>query len=618
LSSYEGLVYGPESRPDLAEPFDVLYALDPTNGLIDRFEIGPSGILKTNIYDRENFLGTDLEIRPGFAAFNEFGDLLVTSRDSARVLSFMNLIPIGDGIQFVIPPAVMPVPWHVWTGAAGSMAGIDVGAEGELLAVNQGTGQVLSFAFDPEFRSYGAPAELVGGLTSPVGDGITANRDVLVADGVAVKRFDKDGNPYTDESSNVIHCAANLGGTVVAVTPSANDTLHVTVHNAANDAATLYEIPFGYNPCPGEFEFFCGGATPLATFSGPTPLGTAPPLVAGVALPFTGRLAYTDTPECPASGYAGPPVQGSKPVDGGEGWNFFDLYATFNPVPGAGADQCAVTISSQEFSPIRIGEVIDNPLNKLSPSRPLVLPGDQGAMRVLTYTPSVDESLCPPGTPDGEPKYVRGVSAFFSRVNPKLALCHALGLQDCDLQRLKTLDLEFGFIPGDGNLSGFNPRFSEGFLVDQVPADGEYDGVWCDVDPPVNNEEPWLEVNSGSVVPIDIKPVLAGNECGAKTIPDLVAVLSVWYVDEQTNTATEVPFEDLNFTGSGSADPLRAVFFEGANPKKPYSLNWDTNDRNGDRLPAGLYKLNIIDDTAATRGIDAIYFPPQVVYVILS
>ena len=115
-------------------------------------------------------------------------------------------------------------------------------------------------------------------------------------------------------------------------------------------------------------------------------------------------------------------------------------------------------------------------------------------------------------------------------------------------------------------------------------------------------------------MPIDIKPVLATDECGDKTIPNLAAVLTVFNAD----TGFEVAFEDLNFTGNGSASEFRAQFHAGNNPKKPYSLNWNTVDRYGDPLAVGLYKLTIIDDTAATNGTPEIYFPPQTVYVRLK
>ena len=73
-SSYEGLVYGPDSRPHLlSEPFDVLYALDPSNQLIDRFVITASGYSKDNSNSTLGVQG----FRPRFAGFNQFGDLLV-------------------------------------------------------------------------------------------------------------------------------------------------------------------------------------------------------------------------------------------------------------------------------------------------------------------------------------------------------------------------------------------------------------------------------------------------------------------------------------------------------------------------------------------------------------
>jgi hypothetical protein len=427
-------------------------------------------------------------------------------------------------------------------------------------------------------------------------------------------RFDKNGGP-APPANNI--CAQFAGETVISVEASANDTLHVTTIDTSTKVGHLWEVRFGYNPCANEFFFFCGTARNLAEFGARTG-SDLPPTIVDVALPFTGRQPFSEGLDLASfcTDYDGKPIQGAKPVvvdppDGVQRWNFFDAFVEFKPL-AADAQGCTVKISSQEYGPTEINDVIINPLNTLTPSRPLVLPGDGGRMRVFDFMAD-DPENCPEGDDTDDPRYERAVSAFFTRVNPKLALCHTAGLADCNLQQLKTLDLEFGIIPGDGRLGGVNPKFSEAFLVDQVPV-GDYDGTWCGVDPPVNNEYPWLEANAGSVVPIDIKPVLATNECGDKTIPDLAAVLTVYNAD----TGIEVPFEDLAFTGNGSASAFRAEFFAGNNPKKPYSLNWNTVDRHGDPLPDGLYKLNIIDDTAATNGTAEIYFPPQTVYVILK
>jgi hypothetical protein len=350
--------------------------------------------------------------------------------------------------------------------------------------------------------------------------------------------------------------------------------------------------------------------------------------VVDVALPFSIRAAAEFS--CPDD--AGTLINGIKPFDlagGGQGFNSFDAYLEFIPMDAAST--CRVAVSSEEFSPLDIDAVINHPANTLTPSRPLVLPGDNGRMRVWTYTP-LDGAVCPPGDPGDPPRYTRNVSAYFKEVNPKLALCHILGLEDCNLQAMRTLDLEFGDLPDDGKLGGFDPRFSEGFLVDQVP-DGDYLGTWCGVDPPISNEAPWLSANAGSVVPLDIKPVLADDdpttddECGNKTIDALVAVLDIWFIpgvpytlgDPVPNPAfppEQLAFEDVNFSGGGSASEYRFEFAEPNNPRRPYSLNWDTVDRDGQKLPEGWYKLNIFDDSASSTG--EIYFPPQVVYVYLT
>jgi hypothetical protein len=588
VASYQGLVYGPDEK---------LYALDATRGLIDVFNSVTPGDPLYTVYDRSS---ESYKFDPAFARFNQTGALIVSGADS-----------LNNPVLYIVGKSV-----PVWVGSGvyegkGALGGISFDADGAILAVLPSTGQVLRFPLlDAASGTYGDPSPVISGLTDALGDARTANRDVFVATRSGLQWFEETGAGWAVQASSC------FGGQVLDVEQTANDTLNLTVWNATAGQGELWEVPFGWDPCPGDsqYDFFCGGANLLAIFGAPSGSG---PAAVGVALPFTGREAFTgvDAGYCDQTGYD--PVQGSKPGDltgGGQSSNFFDAFVEFIPSP-VGAPDCRVTISSTEHSPFEIEDVIFNE-TALQPSTPLVLPGDNGRMRVFKFVEE-QEGICPPGDENGDPLYTRNISAFFKEVNPKLALCHAAELTNCNLQLMSTLDLEFGNIPDDGKIGGFDPQFSEAFLVDQVPPGG-YDGKWCGIDPPVQNEDPWLQANAGSVVPIDIKPVLAEKECGDKTIPDLVAVLNVWYIPANGDPAYQVPFEDLTFTGNGSGSDYRAQFFEPSNPRQPYSLNWDTTDRNGDPLPTGDYKLTIFDDSAATLGVDKVYFPPQSVHIILK
>lgn len=589
VANYQGLVYGPDG---------MLYALDATRGRIDKFN-PETGDGPVNVYDRD---AATLKVWPAFARFNQTGALIVSGADSAN-----------NPVLYMVGSSV-----PIWVGSEdyeddGSLGGITFDADGAILAVLPSTGEVLRFPPpDTAAGNYGSPSPVISSLANALGDARTANRDVFVATGSGLQWYEESTGATGPTWAPKDTC---FGGQVLDVEQTADDTLNLTVWDSTNGVGQLWEVPFGWDPCEGEtqYDFFCGGATLLATFGAPSGSG---PAAVGVALPFTGREAFTGV----GASYCGEPdyepVQGSKPADleFGQSFNFFDAFVEFIPSP-VDAPGCRVTVSSTEHSPFEIEDVITNEA-ALQPSTPLVLPGDNGRMRVFEFLaePGV---TCPLGDADGDPLYTRNISAFFKEVNPKLALCHADGLTDCNLQLMSTLDLEFGNIPDDGKIGGFDPQFSEAFLVDQVPPGG-YDGVWCGIDPPVENQEPWLQANAGSVVPIDIKPVPEGKACGDKTIPDLVAVLNVWYIPANGDPAYQVPFEDLMFTGNGSGSDYRAQFYEPHNPRRPYSLNWDTNDRNGDPLPTGDYKLTIFDDTAATLGVDKVYFPPQSVHIILK
>jgi len=589
VASYQGLVYGPDG---------MLYALDAVRGLIDVFDPTTPGVPPVaNLYDRDT---ASYNLSPEFARFNQTGALVVSGVNS-----------LNNPVLYIVGKSV-----PVWVGSGvyegkGALGGITFDADGAILAVLPSTGQVLRFPLlDAASGNYGSPSPVISSLVGALGDARTANRDVFVGTPSGLQWFEKTSTGWSGQAGSC------FSGQVLDVEQTANDTLNLTVWDSSNGVGQLWEVPFGWDPCPGDsqYDFFCGGARLLATFGAPS--GSGPDVAVGVALPFTGRAAFAglDTFDC-TSPYD--PVQGSKPGDltgGGQSANFFDAFVEFIPSP-MDAPDCRVTISSTEHSPFEIEGVISAE-TALQPSTPLVLPGDNGRMRVFSFV-TEDGAVCPAGDAGGDPLYTRNISAFFKEVNPKLALCHDPDLNNCNLQLMSTLDLEFGNIPDDGKIGGFDPQFSEAFLVDQVPPGG-YAGVWCGIDPPVENEEPWLQANAGSVVPIDIKPVPAGKACGDKTIPGLVAVLNVWYIPANGDPAFQVPFEDLTFTGNGSGSDYRAQFYEPDTTRKPYSLNWDTEDRNGDPLPAGDYKLTIFDDTAATLGGGAVYFPPQSVHIILK
>ncbi len=589
VASYQGLVYGPDG---------MLYALDAARGLVDVFDPTTPGGPVANVYDRDT---ASYKLSPAFARFNQTGALVVSGVNS-----------LNDPVLYIVGKSV-----PVWVGSGvyegkGALGGITFDADGAILSVLPSTGQVLRFPLlDAVSGAYGAPSPVISSLAGALGDARTANRDVFVATASGLQWFEKTGTGWAGQASSCFD-----GVQVLDVEQTADDTLNLTVWNTTTGQGELLEVPFGWDPCDGptQYDFFCGGAQLLATFGAPSGSSSA---AVGVALPFTGREAFTGVDAAYCDDTNRGPVQGSKPGDltgGGQSSNFFDAFVEFIPSP-VDAPDCRVTISSFEHSPFEIEGVISTE-TALQPSTPLVLPGDNGRMRVFAFL-AEDPALCPAGTAGGDPLYTRNISAFFKEVNPKLALCHDPNLTTCNLQLMNTLDLEFGNIPDDGKIGGFDPQFSEAFLVDQVPPGG-YAGKWCGIDPPVENQPPWLQANAGSVVPIDIKPVPANKTCGDKTIPALVAVLDVWYIPANGDPAYQVPFADLNFTGSGSGSPYRVQFFEPDNPRKPYSLNWDTNDRNGDPLPTGDYKLTIFDDTAATLGGGLVYFPPQSVHIILK
>ncbi len=628
--SYEGLIYGPD---------EMLYALDAILGLIDIFD-------PTTSYAEEPFGSVyartdDSGLSPWFGRFNQRGDLLVTDRFYPRVFAFKNTVLIEDGID------LDGTPHLVWDfHSEDQLAGVTFDANGDLQVVNRSADEVLRFPYNPACPDYdlgdgdpclvydypGPPINL-NPESGALGVSRASNRDVFVATETGLQRFDKDGGaedvcwPFDDEAMGL------------SVDQSANDTQYFTVLAPVEDIGVYYpsdceecfplplevqlwEVPFGYDPCADDFGFFCGDdARLLATFSMPMEPGDiAPPvLVFDVALPFTDREAA----DFDCDGFGDHPAQGIKPIDldgGGQGFNSFDAYIEF--IPSDSAPTCRVKVRSQEHSPMEINAVIEGGSNALMPSRPLVLPGDNGRMRVWFFDELNEEGVnCPEGDPDGPPLYTRNFSAFFTLYNPKLALCHDTGDPQCNLQQINILDLVYGDIPDDGKLGGFDPRFSQGFLVDQVilGPDGYpvYDGEFCGFLPPVYKGKMRAEkFKAGSAVPIKIKPVLDGTPCGGKTIPDLVAVLAVSRIEG--DTAISIPFEDLTFNGKGSAEDYRAVFYPPKSRNSHYQLIWKTVDRYGDRLPKGLYKLTVIDDSAATNGGDEIYFGPQSIMIELK
>jgi hypothetical protein len=566
-STYEGLVYGPN---------EVLYALDPTRGLI----IDLSD-LANPVHDASS---GEAPLKPREAVFNHRGDLIVvdSSVSGGGLYVFPNTeTNVGNGVTLGAPGLI--------TGSyyLGSLTDVATSANGDLL-VTDFAGKVWRFPFVPASGAYDLPTAVIdSGIGNPTAIARSADGTVFVGEGQFLRQFSFGaGWNATNEGA-----CANFGdgATVQDAELSADDTIYVTVTTASG--GELWEIPF-------DTESSSCGSSPvrLATF---TRISPTAPLVVGVALPFTGR----DGKIVPDS----TKLDFNIPVEV-QAFNFYDSLYEF------GADNgCEVSVSAREFSPMDVQAAID--AEGLDPARVITFWGDNA--KALGFDYNSANGPCAPGAEDGPPLYEHAINAFYGAFNPQIMVCEYISAgvpNTCRLTTFKSYYPLFGFFPDDGRLGGVNPKFSWSFLIDKVPDGAEpvYDGEFCGFESPLVPDGPYPTFQTGSDLPIKFR-VAKDCETGPFITRNLIAILSLAKVEDEDGNLDFDPIENPDITGGGSSDPDRLVFNNPRNKNKPFALQLKLSE-DGANLEPGLYQIVVTDDTAGTLGVSEIYFPAQVTF----
>ena len=566
-STYEGLVYGPN---------EVLYALDPSRGLIIDLADPLNPVHDASLDGAPH--------RPREAVFNHRGDLIVVDSgvSGGGLYVFPNSeISVGDGVT-LDPPELVTGSFDL-----GTLMDVATAANGDLLVTNF-TGSVWRFPFIPTSGAYDQPTAVIdSGIGNPTAIARSADGTVFVGEGQFLRQFSFDaGWNATDEGA-----CANFasGSTVQDAEISADDTLYVTVSTASG--GELWEIPF--DPTSSS----CGSSpVRLATF---TRISPTVPLVVGVALPFTdreGKEVSDDTKEL-----------FNIPVED-QAFNFFDSLYEF------GADNgCTVSVSAREFSPMDVQAAIN--AEGLGPARVITFWGDNA--KALGFDYNAANGLCDPGAEDGPPLYEHAINAFYGASNPQIMVCEYLSAgvpNTCRLTTFKSYYPLFGFFPDDGRLGGVNPKFSWSFLIDKVPDGAEpvYDGEFCGFESPLVPDGPYPTFQTGSDLPIKFR-VAKDCQTGPFITRNLIAILSLAKVEDEDGNHDFDAIENPDITGGGSSDPDRLVFNNPRNKTKPFALQLKLSE-DGVNLEPGLYQIVVTDDTAGTLSVSEIYFPAQVTF----
>jgi len=488
-------------------------------------------------------------------------------------------------------PCLLVSPSDLPAGFVGG--GVTQAANGDLLIVDQGNGQVLSVPYDLMDGFLTDEVEpIIGPLTAPIGIARLSTGEIFVTSGNQIQGFELAAEPGDEVKDWDSFCSADFfygedcSGYPRFVEVTANDWLYVATVDACEEIPAI-EV--------GEDEVIVGGSLwaidsdcmvyEIEDEGGEDFVVDAPPLftyddgtLSGVALPPTSRtieLAYDAD---------------------GSGDLVFDFSDHIYEVTAA--NSCDANNTAFETPPACIQSLI--PFNPDFAAEPVIYLGEGGFPTAYNLTtPSVEGETCqPPGD-----VFFHAVSAYTDLLqNPTIVRCEDPGqvignLEDiCSwpVSSCEYLDLA-SFFPFDGNLpddgrigSRGRASFSLYFLVDYgLSNDGEGAGAWCGFRRPLNTvstpEDPSMSVfREGRTVPLKFKVKADGGNCnkGPFIAPEGI-LLSIARVEP------DFAVQEIVCVGGGCGE---VPFFDAPNnPKKGYHMNIRT-----DGFEPGIYQAVLI------------------------
>lgn len=593
-SSYEDLVVG----PDL-----LLYACDPTNGAIDRFD--PDTYMVDSVYQST---ALDLLEQPQCGTFTHNGDLIVADRGGAGVFVFRG---IANGGAIPGPDLLLEAS------AAGPLPsdfrgeGLTQAAPGDLLIVDSGRGSVwrlfydnmVGDFFDPKIAA-DALEELITGLDEPFGVARRSDGDIFVASDDGIERFTSSGGAAPADCSG-----PGRRDQPYFLEFAADDTLYAAT--TSNNRAKLWEFRTDDSDCSG---------TMIAEYRKPA----YEPSLTGLAVPPTSRTVEK--------------ISGDfVDLDGESTARFNYSDHLYELSAGAG---CDVTITATETDPASVQCLIDtvigedaNDPDDTVVGQPVTDLGGRGFEQIYGI-PSGTVCTAIPGDP--EDFFRHAINQFTDIVpNPRIVACESTvcGPSEpdpvCEVITLTSYDPLSGIFEGDGRTSGKRGGFSSFFLTNvALTGEAAEAGCFCGFESPVGNldmidlDDPLFDPTSvptfsiGGTLALKFKvasrPDSAScedteflqNACSSGPYVDFAqALLSMGRIaDADGNLLAEYePVMVRSAGGSGSEDP--AIFGNPNNPNKPYHYNLDTG---AGYLP-GIYRVVVVfltdNDRARVRYI---------------
>ena len=592
--SFEDIVYGPDELLYACGTYEMIDDEDFEDpiGVIVRFDPTLAEPSLEVIHDADD----GSPVLPGCGWFTHKGALVVNDTFVPEVGTPSNgvwIFPDEDEDYedcVAEEPCLLVDPLDLPEGFVG--AGVTQAANGDLLIVDQGNGQVLSVPYSLED---GFLTDEVGvlfdGLESPIGIARLSTGEIFVTSGTQIQGFElalEDGDEVKDWDS---FCFADFSGDYCSSYPqfveaTANDWLYMATVDACEDGPSI-EV--------GEDEYIASGslwaidsdcnvyevedegedeiaveAPPLFTYYDGT--------LSGVALPPTSRtieVAYD--------------AEGSGDL-------VFDFSDHIYEVTAESS--CDATNTAFETPPACVQSLI--PYDSDFTAEPVIYLGEGGFPVVYNLTtPNEGGETCqPPGD-----VFLHAISAYTDLLqNPTIVRCEDPGHAIEDLEDICSwpvsscsyLDLA-SFFPFDGNLpddgrigSRGAASFSLYFLVDfGLSNDGAGTGDWCGFRNPVANvmtpDDPGMSVfREGRTVPLKFQVKEIGGSCkkGPFIAPDGI-LLSIARVDPDFEA------QEIVCTGGGCGE---VPFFDApGNPKKGFHMNIRT-----DGFEPGIYQAVLI------------------------
>ena len=525
--AYEGLVVGPDNV-DAGSPY-LLYACDPTNNTIIRFDPANPGLGVDTVYSG----GGSLK-QPQCGRLTNTGDLIVSSKVAGSGLwKIANVANIGLGGAFSVPTQNPPNGSFSKTQVSEGLAQKNIG---DLLVVDSANKDVIrsQYATIPAFS--GLPTVFISAsalLPGPFGIARKSTGDIYVSN-----QSKKANNVvhYSAQGTNGSACVSFSNKTAPEMMQmSADDTLYVAT--ASSSSGAVYSV---------------NTATCTATM---VPTGNSLPPLVGIALPPT-------------------TVTQTQSFNGATTFNFG--FAAYQFTAGGA---CTLSVTARPVSPGSIQSQINantttssDPLDPFYGGSPAVNLGWDGFQIVFEVPPT---NACTPLYSDGS--YSDLLSADVDNLlvsNPRVVRCGTSDDPPDGICSVITMFNDYplgGPLPNDGSYGGKTTKCTQ-FIINGNTGIAE-PAQFCGFQSPLSNVAPpgiAGVFGTGQNLSVKFKLASTSGDCqNGPYIGDANALMSVAQIADKKGNAV---FNPISLNASGNSTPVQPIFKTG-NQQYQFSLS---------------------------------------------